>query len=58
MPDPAVTATTVHRTRWFKRPWFLASAVIVLLGAVAFAVDPYAPVSGGDVLPDIPVRQE
>src|SRR5436853_4534006 len=30
MPDPAVTDRTVHPTRWFKRRWFLASAVILL----------------------------
>jgi len=27
----------IGRTRWFKRPWLLVSAVVLLIGAVAFA---------------------
>jgi hypothetical protein len=32
-----VTAAIVNRTRWFKRLWLLAAAVVVLVGIVAFA---------------------
>jgi hypothetical protein len=38
MPDPAVTAKTVSRTRWLKRPWFRVSTMVLLAGVAAFAL--------------------
>jgi hypothetical protein len=38
MPNPVVTDTTVHQTRWFKRPWFLVCGVVFLMGVVAFTI--------------------
>jgi hypothetical protein len=32
-----VTAAMINRTRWFKRPWLLVSAVVLLVGLFAFA---------------------
>jgi hypothetical protein len=31
-----VTAVTVHRSRWFKRPWILIFAIALLVGAICF----------------------
>jgi hypothetical protein len=36
--NPTVTAATISRTRWFKRPWFLVFGVVLLMGAVAFTI--------------------
>jgi hypothetical protein len=33
-----MTAAIVNRTRWFRRPWLLVLAVVLLMGVVAFVV--------------------
>jgi hypothetical protein len=33
----AISGDTVRRTHWFKRPWFLASAIVLLVAVVVFA---------------------
>jgi len=34
----AISADTVSRTRWLKRPWFWVSTIVLLAGVAAFAL--------------------